>query len=102
MKMEGCESCLELPDLKSLRTIMGVKVQDVQSMSLSPRTHLEGMPSEVITEKNVLGMKPVEIKPSPKLQGEKPEFTPKKLFLGTQSIGWIQALIYKICNIPRW
>ena len=81
---------------------MGVKVLDVKSMSFSPRPHLEDMPSEVITEKNVLGMKPVEIKPSPKLQGEKPEFTPRKLFLGTQSIGWIQALIYKICNIPIW
>ncbi|XP_052042716.1 LOW QUALITY PROTEIN: uncharacterized protein C2orf16-like [Apodemus sylvaticus] len=40
---------------------MGVKVQDVKSMSFSPRTHVESMPSEVITEKNVLGMKPAEM-----------------------------------------
>ncbi|GAB1297332.1 hypothetical protein APTSU1_001256800 [Apodemus speciosus] len=87
MEMEDCESGPQLQDLKSLRTIMGVKVQDVKSMSFSPRPHVEGMPSEVITEKNVLGMKPVEIKLSQNLQSETPVVTPRKLLLGTQSIG---------------
>ncbi|XP_032764504.1 uncharacterized protein C2orf16 homolog [Rattus rattus] len=76
----------QLQDLQSLRTIMGVKVQDVKSMAFSPRPRLESLPPEVITEKNVLGMKPAEIKPSPKLQSEKPEITPRKLFLGTKSL----------------
>ncbi|XP_006514425.1 spermatogenesis-associated protein 31H1 isoform X2 [Mus musculus] len=101
IEMEDCESGPQLQDLKSLRTIMGVKVLDVKSMSFSPRPHLEDMPSEVITEKNVLGMKPVEIKPSPKLQGEKPEFTPKKLFLGTQSIGLHSGLNLQDLKYPQ-
>jgi hypothetical protein len=87
METEDCESGPHLQDLKSLKTIMGVKAQDVKSMSFSPSPHLEGMPSEDITEKNVLVMKSVEIKPSLKLQGQKPEFIQRKFFLGTQSIG---------------
>ncbi|XP_021029694.1 uncharacterized protein LOC110303098 [Mus caroli] len=101
IEMEDCESGPQLQDLKSLRTIMGVKFLDVKSMSFSPRPHLEDMPSEVITEKNVLGMKPVEIKPSPKLQGEKPEFTPKELFLGTQSIGLHSDLNLQDLKYPQ-
>ncbi|XP_052042715.1 uncharacterized protein C2orf16-like [Apodemus sylvaticus] len=84
MEMEDCESGPQLQDLKSLRTIMGVKVQDVKSMSFSPRPHVESMPSEFITEKNVLGMKPAEMS----LQGETPlVVTPRKLLSSTQSIG---------------
>ncbi|XP_063118677.1 spermatogenesis-associated protein 31H1 isoform X3 [Rattus norvegicus] len=86
METEDYGSGPQLQDLQSLRTIMGVKVQDVKSMAFSPRPRLESLPPEVITEKNVLGVKPAEIKPSPKLQGEKPEITPRKLFLGTKSL----------------
>ncbi|XP_031205448.1 uncharacterized protein LOC116076034 isoform X2 [Mastomys coucha] len=101
MEMEDCESGPQLQDLKSLRRIMGVKVQDVKSMSFSPRPHLEGTPSEVIPEKNVNGMKPEEIKPSPKLQGEKPESTPRKLFLGTRSIRLDSGLYLQDLKYPE-
>ncbi|XP_041496014.1 uncharacterized protein LOC121439566 isoform X2 [Microtus oregoni] len=86
MEIEDCESGPQLQDLKSSRTIMGIKVQDVISMGFTPGPQLQGMPSEVLTEKRVHGVKLVESKPSSKLQGKKPDFTPRKMFLGTKSV----------------
>ena len=85
MEMEDCESGPQLQDLKSSRTIMGIKVQDVKAMGFTPGPQLQGMPSEVLTEKRVHGVRLVESKPTSKLQGKKPDFTPK-MSLGTKSI----------------
>lgn len=65
---------------------MGIKVQDVISMGFTPGPQLQGLPSEVLTEKRVHGVKLVESKPSSKLQGKKPDFTPRKMLLGTKSV----------------
>ncbi|XP_052602000.1 uncharacterized protein LOC128115404 isoform X2 [Peromyscus californicus insignis] len=86
MEMEDWESGPQLQDLKSSRTITGIKVHDVMSVDFGPGPHLQGMTSEVITGKRVHGMKSVEIKPSSKLQGKKHDFTPRKMSLGTKSV----------------
>ncbi|XP_076415607.1 uncharacterized protein LOC143270249 [Peromyscus maniculatus bairdii] len=86
MEMEDWESGPQLQDLKSSRTIMGIKVHDVMSVDFGPGPHLQGMTSEVITGKRAHGMKSVEIKPRSKLQGKKHDFTPRKMFLGTKSV----------------
>ena len=97
MEMEDCESGPQLQDLKSLRTITGLKVLDVKSMSFSPGPHLESMPSEVITENSVLGMKPAEIN----LQGETPVVTPRTLLLATQPIGLDSGFNWQDLKYPE-